>query len=405
VLTLDDIGRVCGPSPQLDEASAANTAALTEHEAGHYEASRDGFARAVALAPEWSIPRFNQACALARLGDLGAAAEVIEPALLRDLPAILPRLARDADLAALREVPTFRARVEEIRALYARAADGGLTAQCRAEWGYYLRALDRFVPLARADGGFGVIDAAHGRVAVIAAGVVGELESDEVFAVEGMEVVPFVPLTGAWEPAPSIHFEVPAGYGASSDPTELVRGIDVSAAAVRFRVGGCSQEWCVISGRDLVAADRDTAAPDPPASVPPPGYALVRDDLQVPEGDPIPLGRGHASADWHTFALDPSGRALVIASNDMVLANGTYLALEQTGDLHHTVFDHVDLRTRVVTRLGEGDSTGYVVADGDDCYTVLGAPLHAGGASVRRWRAFSASEPEEITGLVPPLRP
>jgi hypothetical protein len=401
-LTLASIGHPCGEATRSDEASAANTAALVAHAAGDFATARDGFARASSLAPTWSTPRFNLACAHARLGDLDAAAEALEPALLRDLPETLGRLASDPDLAALREgEPTagFRARVEEIRALHATAMRDGLPASCREEWGVYLRASDRFVALARGTAEFGALDLGRGRVGLMRAGIVGETETDEVYVLFSLSLEPLVPLTGAWSAGSRRHFEIPAGSGAMADPAELVRWIDVSSETARFAGGECGARWCVLDARETRAAESQAPAPGPREATPPEGFALDGDRLLVPGGEPIALGAGHAEAEWHTFAIDPSRRHVVVASDDVSEDETTYVVFEQSGELHRSVFDHVDLETRTVTRLGEGEDVAWTVADGPDCYTVL-------GHSVRRWPGFSATRHEELEmhGLVPQPR-
>lgn len=401
-LTLADIGHPCGEAERSDAASEANTAALVAHGAGSYEAARDGFARASALAPAWSTPRFNLACALARLGDLDGAAEAIEPALLRDLPETLERLARDPDLEPLRvedRASGFRARVEQIRALHADALADGLPASCGLEFGVYLRASERFVALTTATGEYGSVDRAHERVAVIVAGIVSDgTEADEAFVLESVTVAPFVPLRGGWSSPASHTFRVPAGMTEMADPTQIAHAFDLRGTEARVEWAGCDARWCTVRGRALVPAESQADAPDGGSSTPPPGLSLRGDELVIDGAAAIPLGVGHAGARWHTFAVDPARRHVVVASDQLVEEGGTYVAFEQSGDLHHTVFDHVDLETRVVTRMGEGDDVGWTVGDGDDVYTVL-------GHSVRRWPGFSATSYVDTPGLVPLAAP
>jgi hypothetical protein len=396
-LSIADLGHPCGEAERSDEASAANTAALVAHGAADYAAARDGFARASALAPTWSTPRFNLACALARLGDLEGAAAAIEPALLRDLPETLERLAQDPDLEPLRaeeRAPAFHARVERIRELHRDAVRDGLVASCGGRYGVYLRASDRFVALSTATGDHGRVDRAHERVAVIAAGIVGESETDEVFALESVSVAPFVPLRGGWASSPRSTYSVPAGGTQMADPTELEHAFDLRGTEARFERMGCDARWCTVRGRALVPAVNQAELPAGGSSAPPAGVSLAADALTIDGAEPIALGAGHADARWHTFALDPSRRHVVVASDELVEESGTYVAFEQSGDLHHTVFDHVDLETRVVTRLGEADDVGWTVADGEDVYTVL-------GHSVRRWPRFSPTHYVEVGPLVP----
>lgn len=400
-LTIADLGHPCGEAERSDEASAANTAALVAHGAADYATARDGFARASALAPTWSTPRFNLACALARLGDLEGAAAAIEPALLRDLPETLERLASDPDLEPLRDeerAPAFHARVERIRELHRDAVRDGLVASCGGRHGVYLRASDRFVALSTASGDYGRVDRAHERVAVIAAGIVGETETDEVFALESVTIAPFVPLRGGWASAPRSTYTVPAGDAQMADPTRIAHAFDLRSSEARFERLGCGARWCTVRDRALVPAENQAELPDGGSSAPPDGVSLAGDALTVDGAEPIALGAGHADARWHSFALDPSRRHVVVASDQLVQENGTYVVFEQSGDLHHTVFDHVDLETRVVTRLGEADEVGWTVADGEDVYTVL-------GHSVRRWPRFSPTRYVETGALVPHPKP
>ncbi len=102
--------------------------------------------------------------------------------------------------------------------------------------------------------------------------------------------------------------------------------------------------------------------------------------LTRPTGAPIDLGRGHGVAQWHSFALNPAGTRLLVAS-EHELEEAEEVAFEYAVQPHHTVFDHVNLETGVVTRLGRSEQPGYVMAHGEDAYLVgLGTHRHVGFA-------------------------
>ncbi|MGC4087918.1 MAG: hypothetical protein QM756_08480 [Polyangiaceae bacterium] len=146
-------------------AHTENANALDALRGSKWEVAIAGFERAVELAPDWLVFRFNRACALARAGRLEQAAQVLEDLLRQDPVNYRSRLRDDADLAALRASPLARnlelvagARHEQ----WQRAMNQGVPMQVSAErgrvtdvkgirfrWvqaGIYLEDTARFVP-------------------------------------------------------------------------------------------------------------------------------------------------------------------------------------------------------------------------------------------------------------------
>ena len=121
------------PRPGTSDAAArANEEAFKAHRSGDYATSRAGFARAVALDPDFTMARFNLACAAAREGFLDDAERELGRALREDLPTYRRGLERDPDLAALREsgphAGRLRALVAALEVAYAAALARGLRA-------------------------------------------------------------------------------------------------------------------------------------------------------------------------------------------------------------------------------------------------------------------------------------
>ena len=113
------------------EARRLNEAALARHRAGDYEAARAGFEAAREAGPSYAWPRFNEACAASRLGDLESAATLLEALLAEDLPEFGPRLATDEDLGPLHDSPRGHELDELVIRLseeYAKVLDRGVPA-------------------------------------------------------------------------------------------------------------------------------------------------------------------------------------------------------------------------------------------------------------------------------------
>lgn len=111
-------------------ARAANGDALRIH--GHalgaseeearrvYEGSAIAFQRVADAHPDYLNARFNQACALARLGRHDEAIDILRTLVTLDLPSFGPRIDSDPDLASLAEAPAFFGLQQEREALRVR---------------------------------------------------------------------------------------------------------------------------------------------------------------------------------------------------------------------------------------------------------------------------------------------
>lgn len=96
------VGWVEAPSSGTAEARRLNDRGLDKQRAGDVEGAAALFEQAMTVDASYPWPRYNRACALSRLGELEAAAALLEPLLRSDPPRFVPRLAKDADLEALR---------------------------------------------------------------------------------------------------------------------------------------------------------------------------------------------------------------------------------------------------------------------------------------------------------------
>ncbi|MCU0675454.1 MAG: hypothetical protein MUE69_22000 [Myxococcota bacterium] len=133
------------------------------HDRGDHVEALAGFVRASALTPSYDIARFNEACALAKLGRVDEAWGIVRTLLCVDLPSFAQRALHDPDLEAVRarhDVSGFVASVagryrETVRVgvpLVAYRAEpvpetGGFGGPLTAQAGVWLHSEGRFVPL------------------------------------------------------------------------------------------------------------------------------------------------------------------------------------------------------------------------------------------------------------------
>ena len=90
-------------------AHLENADALAEYRAGRPARAAVGFARAVALDPDFDLAYTNQAQALAVAGDAAAAVAALQPLLDRNPVHVYARVMLEPGLAALREQPAIAA--------------------------------------------------------------------------------------------------------------------------------------------------------------------------------------------------------------------------------------------------------------------------------------------------------
>ncbi len=394
-IVVPDLGfEIEPPSTAWEKASAKNVAALRLHHAGRFAEARAGFEAALALDPAYDLARFNLACASSRLGDEAAAAREIAKLIARDTPRFTPKLHADSDLASLRGSPegaALEAKLGAIEHAWATVVAGGLPASYVApeiggvRYGVYVPSKRRFVPAAAEAGSAdAVLDRGHHRVAFIESGVVGDIEADETLTVTGVGVTAFGILGGPYRHA---HTD----WARDVEPDMLQRLIDPTGDWVRFLL----DHWTVIAGAGIRRSTASSPAPQRLDERPPSGFALEGNALRVPgAAAPIALGPGHGAAGWHSFARSPDGTALVVASERV--EGEHYVAFEEVAHAHRTFFDHVDLRTRAVTRLAVANSGGFVIAHGADLYLVM-------GTEARRYSGFSPARFDKLPSGVMPL--
>src|SRR5690606_23412028 len=124
------------------------------------------------------------------------------------------------------------------------------------------------------------------------------------------------------------------------------------------------------------------------------GFELRGNALVVPGShEPIELGIGHAASRWHSFALHPERTAIVVASERET--EPEQIGFEEFAPLNRSFVDHVDLRTRRVTRLLVATGNAIVVEHDGDLHLTC-------GETHRRYRAFAPDSPKQV---VPHLLP
>jgi hypothetical protein len=90
-------------------ARLENAEALAAHRAGRHAQAATGFARAIALDPDFDLAYTNLASTLAVAGKADQAVAALQPLLARNPVHVYARVMLDPELAALREQPTIAA--------------------------------------------------------------------------------------------------------------------------------------------------------------------------------------------------------------------------------------------------------------------------------------------------------
>lgn len=370
------------PIPVLTQAAReANRAALEKHSAGDYESSRDGFLESLAALPTYDAARFNLACAYGRLGDHAAAARELDRLLRRDLARYRTKL-DDEDLAATMassEGETLRATIRELSEPWSGVV-AGIPSLANGRFGFYVREHERFFTMtAQSVEGHSVANVAQRKIAWMVTEYVDGY--DAWFGVEGVHVETFMPESEhSWS---RTHY-APGTWVVWSF-------MDATDERVRFNVDG---EWQELRGRRLVTSSDQSERGLAAHERPPEGFRLRGNTLEVPDGEPIELERGHGAAKWHSFAINETRTRIFIASE--LETEPQFEGMELYLTQHKTVFDHVNLETREVHRLGRGDSAGYVFAFGNEAYLV-------GLDGSRRHPTFEPNEyePMPVTPIPP----
>lgn len=88
-------------------ARLENAEALAAHRARNHAAAAEGFARAVALDPDFDLAYTNHAAALTLAGKVEEAMAALAPLLARNPVHVYVKVMRDAELTALREQPAI----------------------------------------------------------------------------------------------------------------------------------------------------------------------------------------------------------------------------------------------------------------------------------------------------------
>jgi hypothetical protein len=113
----EGLGYGSAPPRRPLDARRLNGLGLRAHRAGQFAKAAELFEKAVERARGHPMARYNLACAKARLRDVPAAAELMLPLLLLDLPRFAPRFRDDSDLRALRESTPGKGLLKELERL------------------------------------------------------------------------------------------------------------------------------------------------------------------------------------------------------------------------------------------------------------------------------------------------
>jgi hypothetical protein len=249
--------------------------------------------------------------------------------------------------------------------------------------GHYVAGLRRFLPAVRPLAEDAIYDAARRRIAFVSTATVGDIEPDYVWVVAGIGVAGLGP-EGSYEYA---EFRDGEGLQAEHD---LWTGIDPSEEIVRFYVYG-STPYVLGGRRPRESTDERPMTRRRDAS-PPAGITFRGNALVLADGTSIELGRGHAASPTHSFVPSADGRRLIVVSTRDHGMEA--VEFEQYAAMHRTFVDHVDLDTRVVTRLGMFDGHPVAVEHDGDAYLSC-------SPRARRYPGFG-TEPEELPeGLAP----
>jgi hypothetical protein len=362
------IGTIHSPGEPSEDAARANEAGLAAHEAGRFEESARLFAQAAESSSDSLMARFNRACALARLGREDEAAIELGRVLCADLPTFAPRLTSDEDLAPLRARRDVRELIAALRPRYEEAGargmplvqyqDGPETGRIGQSWswsqaGVYTHDDRRFVPMGprvrvRGSGEGPVLvatrfDPASRRVLVLSA-VGNDAEGGAPLA--NLMISLFEAPTGKLlaQRQPSHTYYATAAFtpdgGAlvseeGDDPPRIFRLADGRATRAREELGWPRVEVYSLHWRSEARRPTD-------------GLRIANGQLIVQGGTPIALGAGHRAI----------GNGRVLVSGGVAIAISA--SSGNCGVRDRYVVDRVDLASRSVTRLAEGDGQPHV---------------------------------------------
>jgi hypothetical protein len=227
-----------------EDAEKENDAGFKLHAKKQYPESRDAFRRALAKDDDFTMARYNLACAYVRLGDLDQAEVELARVLREDLPTYRRGLERDADLAALRASPPhvgrLRAFVERLekdyRVVLARGLRSTLWAPSSAgRWGTNA---DQRVLAQPSVLRVGVFDSATTRFVPLA-----PAPKKPLAAVWGPEVPYAIVATGTWNPYCGGDMCQWIEDPAAEIFDDSLSGEPVARLAARGQAGGAFVEW------------------------------------------------------------------------------------------------------------------------------------------------------------------
>ena len=365
------------------EAEAHNRTALRAHHLGDYAASLAGFTEALVASPGYAMARFNQACALARLGRTDEAEALMMTLLAEDLPTFAQRFLDDDDLSSLREGQhnvRLRAAIEQLLPVMQQAWSRGALAYVhapfasepggRAVLGLSMGVIDpqtnRFVSIVpRASNALGMqIDRSAGVAFVLHGRVRQGTFWSAYFVPEEVEVFD---LARPFERVFQASLMALVGGGPELPAITLVAGrdhVDVrldsidldsgSEGTERFRVTETGRAPLTTfappsEGTLWVRSDR----PNLPRDAPPSSASLRFEEgtlIRLAEGTHpevrVSLGARHTAP---RLLLSPDGARAFVRTETVRCV----YRREQTG--FRTAFDLVDLTTGTVTHLETGE--------------------------------------------------
>lgn len=384
---LTKAGFASQPEPVSRSSYTANEKGLRAHRSGDYGQAKEFFTEAVHLSPGHLLARYNLVCAQARLGELQAAFEGLQPLLETDLYQFLHRFRSDPDLEGLRQSvwkKRLDRQVDVLEKAWQEAARRGLPAVLLAgerdevgifrakllRPGFYVHDVRRFFPSSPPVEGAtsAVVDRDH-RQTIWVKPRINDCRYDLCPRIESFEIF-FFSFPPQKEPRQkwSYHFEESMGG-------ELQ--LSLTSHALHAKVlEDCGREDCQSPSYRIGLPDVGGGAKQGPSSRStlfvdyrgselshfPDGYSVEKGSLSGPGSLNIALGPRHIRAKIHQVLPSPGGKKLLVAST----ADGCDCDHPE----QHPVFEHtvslIDLEGQRVSQIfaGRGDVVSRMDAGG-----------------------------------------
>jgi hypothetical protein len=421
----DDIGFEAPPARPPAAVNKLLHDGLALHKAGKYAESLELFTRAVEIAPDDMIARFDVACAASRAGDVARAAAEMERLVSWDLPAYAAKLDADADLDALRKSPrgaALRARIGALQSAYSSAMKAGVAAVVyRAAppafdknvltptWvraGVWVEARRRFVPLSPDDAAAGTAwcDVARETCFVLEASPI-DSGSDFSPRMNGrarlMGGKPFA-ARAEIDGEASLTEDEPFIWSVAA----LTAGPADAPADVFLELGDRSERWdgqrlVPVKGPPKGAATYEVmlAAEGALTRSMPKGFDVTaRGELTTPRGDRIQLDRRHA-AGVSTVLLDDD-TALVVTSVSRCVCEQ-----ENEGDEHRHAVSVVHLGAKTASLVEQGPEAAFADAGPGGVYLQVGERVRRFASLAAVTKDGGAALPRGVLLVMPRRRP